>query len=92
MVQEGGAGHSFRNGTECSLPHCQLLLLPCRSLTTLPPNLPACSLQGGKRAIVVMRPRGWHLWEHHVLVDGQAVPGEWRLLGGWVGERVSGRL
>ena len=39
-----------------------------------------------------MRPRGWHLWEHHVLVDGQAVPGEWRLLGGWVGERVSGRL
>ena len=25
---------------------------------------------------MVMRPRGWHLWEHHVLVDGQAVPGE----------------
>ena len=24
---------------------------------------------------MVMRPRGWHLWEHHVLVDGQAVPG-----------------
>lgn len=23
-----------------------------------------------------MRPRGWHLWEHHVLVDGHAVPGE----------------
>ncbi|GAB4816176.1 hypothetical protein N2152v2_003222 [Parachlorella kessleri] len=28
-----------------------------------------------KTAIMVMRPRGWHLWEHHMLVDGKAVPG-----------------
>ena len=34
------------------------------------------ALKEGKRAIMVCRPRGWHLWEHHVLVDGQAVPGE----------------
>ncbi|PRW60560.1 malate synthase A isoform B [Chlorella sorokiniana] len=33
------------------------------------------ALKEGKRAIMVCRPRGWHLWEHHVLVDGQAVPG-----------------
>lgn len=24
---------------------------------------------------MVMRPRGWHLWEHHVVVDGSPVPG-----------------
>ncbi|KAL4427431.1 hypothetical protein ABPG77_000720 [Micractinium sp. CCAP 211/92] len=33
------------------------------------------ALKEGPRAIMVMRPRGWHLWEHHVLVDGHAVPG-----------------
>ncbi|KAI3429229.1 hypothetical protein D9Q98_005328 [Chlorella vulgaris] len=33
------------------------------------------ALREGPRSIMVMRPRGWHLWEHHVLVDGQAVPG-----------------
>jgi malate synthase len=24
---------------------------------------------------MVVRPRGWHLWEKHVLVDGAPVPG-----------------
>ncbi|EFN59875.1 hypothetical protein CHLNCDRAFT_49305 [Chlorella variabilis] len=33
------------------------------------------ALKEGPRATLVMRPRGWHLWEHHVLVDGEAVPG-----------------
>jgi malate synthase len=40
----------------------------CRHIASPP-------LQQGQRAIMVMRPRGWHLWEHHVLVDGEAVPG-----------------
>jgi malate synthase len=26
-------------------------------------------------ASVQVRPRGWHLWEKHVLVDGRPVPG-----------------
>ena len=26
-------------------------------------------------AVMTVRPRGWHLWEHHVLVDGRPVPG-----------------
>ena len=25
-------------------------------------------------AVLLVRPRGWHLWEKHVLVDGEAVP------------------
>jgi len=30
---------------------------------------------GPNPAILFVRPRGWHLWEKHVLVDGQPVPG-----------------
>jgi malate synthase len=30
---------------------------------------------GNKRAVMIVRPRGWHLWEKHVLVDGNPVPG-----------------
>ncbi|KAL6771959.1 MAS1B [Auxenochlorella protothecoides x Auxenochlorella symbiontica] len=26
-------------------------------------------------AVLTVRPRGWHLWEHHVMVDGAPVPG-----------------
>ncbi len=26
-------------------------------------------------AVILARPRGWHLWEKHVLVDGKQVPG-----------------
>ncbi|MDP2313104.1 MAG: malate synthase A [Pseudomonadota bacterium] len=29
---------------------------------------------GPSRAVLFVRPRGWHLWEKHVLVDGQPVP------------------
>jgi hypothetical protein len=30
---------------------------------------------GARVAVLVVRPRGWHLWERHVLVDGKPVPG-----------------
>ena len=30
---------------------------------------------GPRRAVMVVRPRGWHLWEKHALVDGHPVPG-----------------
>lgn len=30
---------------------------------------------GPKPAVMLVRPRGWHLWEKHVLVDGHPVPG-----------------
>ena len=30
---------------------------------------------GPKPAVMLVRPRGWHLWEKHVLVDGSPVPG-----------------
>ena len=30
---------------------------------------------GPKPAVLFVRPRGWHLWEQHMLVDGHAVPG-----------------
>jgi malate synthase len=30
---------------------------------------------GSKPSVLFVRPRGWHLWEKHVLVDGQPVPG-----------------
>jgi malate synthase len=30
---------------------------------------------GDKLATLKVRPRGWHLWETHVLVDGRPVPG-----------------
>ncbi len=30
---------------------------------------------GPEQATLFVRPRGWHLWEKHVLVDGQPVPG-----------------
>eukprot|EP00887_Chlorella_sp_A99_P003215 scaffold9.g3215.t1 len=33
------------------------------------------ALREGELAVMVCRPRGWHLWEHHMLVDGGAVPG-----------------
>ncbi|GAB4822366.1 hypothetical protein N2152v2_009412 [Parachlorella kessleri] len=28
-----------------------------------------------KVAVMLVRPRGWHLWEKHILVDGHPVPG-----------------
>ncbi|MCK6529944.1 malate synthase A [Myxococcota bacterium] len=28
-----------------------------------------------KTAVLMVRPRGWHLWEKHLLVDGRPVPG-----------------
>jgi malate synthase len=28
-----------------------------------------------KLAVIIVRPRGWHLWEQHVCIDGHAVPG-----------------
>ena len=28
-----------------------------------------------RRAVMLVRPRGWHLWEKHVLVDGNPIPG-----------------
>lgn len=63
------------------LPHLLLSNFPCFPPTRLAPPHPTLPplprrLPQGKRAIMVCRPRGWHLWEHHVLVDGQAVPGE----------------
>ena len=30
---------------------------------------------GPNPAVLFVRPRGWHLWEQHVCVDGHAVPG-----------------
>lgn len=30
---------------------------------------------GRPLAVLFVRPRGWHLWEKHVIVDGQFVPG-----------------
>ncbi len=30
---------------------------------------------GPNPAVLFVRPRGWHLWEKHLLVDGQPVPG-----------------
>ena len=30
---------------------------------------------GDRVATMVVRPRGWHLWEKHILVDGRPVPG-----------------
>ena len=30
---------------------------------------------GPDPAVLFVRPRGWHLWEKHLLVDGQPVPG-----------------
>lgn len=30
---------------------------------------------GDRRAVMLVRPRGWHLWEKHVMVDGHPVPG-----------------
>lgn len=30
---------------------------------------------GSKCAVMVVRPRGWHLWEKHCYVDGQPIPG-----------------
>lgn len=35
------------------------------------PNLHLTACQN----ILQVRPRGWHLWEKHVLVDGRPVPG-----------------
>jgi malate synthase len=31
--------------------------------------------EGNKLAVLIVRPRGWHLWEQHVCIDGHAVPG-----------------
>lgn len=30
---------------------------------------------GPSPAVMIIRPRGWHLWEKHVLVDGHPIPG-----------------
>lgn len=30
---------------------------------------------GSKRAVMIVRPRGWHLWEKHCIVDGEPIPG-----------------
>lgn len=57
------------------LPTPLLRLRACTAPNHPPTSAPTHTPQDGKRAIMVMRPRGWHLWEHHVLVDGQAVPG-----------------
>jgi Malate synthase len=38
-------------------------ILPLRLIDDLPKTFPQ------------VRPRGWHLWEKHVLVDGRPVPG-----------------
>ncbi len=64
------AGHPICDCTT-ALPRWRL-----RTSTIVPSWTRSPSPLQGPRAIMVMRPRGWHLWEHHVLVDGHAVPGE----------------
>ena len=45
------------------------------SLTFTGPDGKQYALNGGQLAVPVVRPRGWHLPEKHVLVDGEPVSG-----------------
>jgi hypothetical protein len=58
--------------SQSRLPPTHLLNTPRSQPPACHPFPPRC--QQGRRATMVMRPRGWHLWEHHVLVDGAPVP------------------
>jgi malate synthase len=44
-------------------------------LTYVDPNSKKSYKLGDKPAVLIVRPRGWHLPEEHVLVDGKAVSG-----------------
>jgi malate synthase len=53
-----------------------------RTLTYTSPEGKAYALKG-KSAVIICRPRGWHMEEKHVLLDGQRVPAslfDWGLL------------
>jgi malate synthase len=53
-----------------------------RTITYTSPEGKAYALKG-KSAVIICRPRGWHMEEKHVLLDGQRVPAslfDWGLL------------
>ncbi|KAL4427703.1 hypothetical protein ABPG75_001792 [Micractinium tetrahymenae] len=46
-----------------------------RTISLAAPGGKTYRLKEGKLAVMLVRPRGWHLWEKHVTVSGHPVPG-----------------